>query len=195
MRTRPAVILLVAALLAALLGGCGSDGSPYDALSAEAWQYVIPGSEDWTSGELCPDGGSCSGPITVSVIESYDWYRIADIAIPGDTSTTDGTVTASLSVVEARSGTDPGGETVQVRVWGPDVSDVRGVPVDGFEVWAGVDSRNDDYAAVFAAFDDDGRVAGIGNAAAEYFTISVAELAAEAEAQSAFLYLDPIMRK
>ena len=72
---------VMAVFLAALLGSCSSDGDPYHALSSEATQYVIPGSEDWTSGELCPDGGDCGGPIIVSVIERYDWYRIADLTV------------------------------------------------------------------------------------------------------------------
>lgn len=46
---------------------------------------------------------------------------------------------------------------------------------------------------MFVAFDTDGRLAGIGTGAAEYFTVPVAQLAAEAQAPSGFAYLDPIM--
>lgn len=59
----------------------GCDDDPYDALSSEASRYVIPDSDDWGSGELCPDGGACSGLITVEVIERYGWFRITHLAI------------------------------------------------------------------------------------------------------------------
>jgi hypothetical protein len=187
------VTALALACVLALMGGCSSEDNPYVALSDDASKFVIPGSEDWASGELCSDGGSCSGAITVSVIENYDWYRIIDLTVAQDDST-EGSVTASLSVGEARSAAGSEKKSVAVRAWGPDVDDVKAVLAEEFEVWVGVDSESD-YVAVFSAFDTDGRVAGIGNAAAEYFTIAVAELAAEAQAPSAFAYLDPIMAR
>lgn len=185
--------LAVAYVLAALVGGCSSKDNPYAGLSDEASEFVIPGSDDWTSGELCPDGGDCSGPITPSVIETYDWYRISDLTVAQGAST-EGSVITSLKVEEARSAADAVGQSLAVRAWGPDVDDVKDVLTEGFEIWAGVDPDSN-YIAVFAAFDADGRVAGIGNAAGEYFTVPVAELAAEADAASGYAYLDPIMAR
>lgn len=83
---------------------------------------------------------------------------------------------------------------MRVELWGPDAERVREVLADGFEIWAGVEGE-EGRAVVFAAFDADGRVAGIGNAAAQYFTIPIAELAADAEAPTGFAYLDPIMSR
>ena len=193
MPTRRLILLVVAAATSTVVSGCSSAGNPYAELSVGAAEYVIPESESWGSGELCPDDGDCGGSITVEEIERFDWYRIIGLDLPSGGSS-DGTVTASLDIEEARAASDPGRSSVQVRVWGPDAGDVRGLIDDGFDVWAGVDPALD-YAVVFIAFDARGRVAAIGNAAAEYFTIPVAELAAQADASSAFLYLDPLMSR
>lgn len=72
------------AVAAAVLGGCGSDEDPYNSLSAEARRYVIPNSESLASGELCPDGGDCSGPISVGAIQDYEWVRVTGITVPGE---------------------------------------------------------------------------------------------------------------
>jgi hypothetical protein len=177
-----------------VVGGCRSDDDrPYGALSPEAFQHVIPESDDWGSGRLCPDGGACSGPITIDVIERYDWFRITDLAIEGD-GPSGGSVQVRLSVGEARASGQVGEGQVEVRAWGPDVDDVEEVLLSRFEVWAGVDPENA-YAVVFSAFDAEGRLAGVGDAAAEYLTIPVADLAAEANAASAFAFLDPLMSR
>jgi hypothetical protein len=178
-------------MVVGVVGGCGSDdGRPYDALSPEALRYVIPESDDWSSGRLCPDGGSCSGAITVEVIERYDWFRITDLAIAGD-GPTDASVQVELSIAEARASGHTDADR-EVRAWGPDVDDVTEVRSNGFEVWAGVDPDLD-YAVVFPAFDAQGRLAAVGTAAAGYFTVPVANLAAEANAASGFAFLDPLM--
>jgi hypothetical protein len=178
-----------------VVGSCGSDDDhdPYAALSPEALRYVIPDSDDWSSGRLCPDGGACSGPITIDVIDRYDWFHITDLAITSD-GPSDASVQAELSIVEARAA-DHADARVEVRAWGPDVDDVAEVLASGFEVWAGVDPDNDDYAVVFVAFDAEGRLAGVGTAAAEYFTVPVAGLAVEANAASGFAFLDPLMSR
>lgn len=172
-----------------LVGSCGSsDDRPYGALSPEAVQYVIPDSQDWGSGKLCPDGGACSGAITVDTIERYDWFRITDLAVEGD-GPGGRSVQVRLSVAD--------GGQVEVKAWGPDVDDVDDVEdvlAGGYELWAGVDPENA-YVAVFSAFDPDGRLAGVGHAAAAYFTVPVAELAAEANAASGFKFLDPLMSR
>lgn len=144
-------------------------------------------------GGLCPDGGSCSGPVTIEVIERYDWFRITDLAIAGD-GPSDGSVQVGLSIAEARASGHADARVV-VRAWGPDVDDVAEVLSRGFEVWAGVDPENDHYAVVFSAFDAEGRLAGVGTAAAEYFTAPVANLAVEANAASGFAFLDPLMSR
>lgn len=192
MSRRTAAVLATASIIASFLGGCTSPDDPYDALTSEASAFVVPGSEDWTSGALCPDGGDCSGPITASVITYHDWHHITDLTIAGGDEPTDGPVTARLTVSDTRAAAAPREQVVEIEVWGPDVDDVEGVLAAGFEVWVGVDPELD-VADVFAAFDAGGRVAGIGNAAAEYFTIPVAQLAADAQAPSAFAYLDPLM--
>jgi len=180
-----------AALVVALsLAACSSEDDPYDALSATEMQYVIPDSGDWSSGELCPGGGDCSGPITVDVIERYDWFRITAISLVDDDS--GASTTVKLAIAEARSPKVVANGVLEVRVWGPDVDGVEEVLSGGFDVWVGVRPGND-YAAVFAAFDGKGRLAGIGNAAAGYFTVPVARLAAEADAPSGFAFLDPLM--
>lgn len=92
----------------------------------------------------------------------------------------------------ARACDRPAKEVLGVQVWGPDVDKVRAALSSGFKVWAGVDADLD-YAVVFAAFDGQGRLAGIGNAAADYFTIPVAELAADADARSGMDFLRPLM--
>jgi len=141
MRSRFVFASVVAAVLAALMGSCSSESNPYDALSIEASRYVIPDSENWTSGELCPDGGDCSGPITPSVIENYDWLRITDLAVaPGESIKA--SLAATLSVEETRSVAGSGSGSVSVRVWGPDVDDVEEVLAEGFETWAGVGPEN-----------------------------------------------------
>jgi hypothetical protein len=135
-----------------VVGSCRSDDDhPYDVLSSEAFRYVIPESDDWGSGKLCPDGGSCSGSITVEVIERYDWFRITDLAIEGD-GPTGGSVQVGLSVAEARASGHVADAQVEVRAWGPDVDDVEELLSSGFEVGAGVDPENA-YAVVYSAFD------------------------------------------
>lgn len=173
-------------------GGCGSENDPYDALSAKELQYVIPSSDDWTSGELCPGGGDCSGPITVDVIQRYNWFRITAISLVNDDAEA-GSV-AHLDVAEARASGVVANEALEVHVWGPDVDGVKEVLSSGFDVWAGVDRQNN-YAVVFMAFDGKGRFAGIGNGAADYFTVPVARLAAEGTAPSGFAFLDPLMAR
>lgn len=184
-------VLAAVAAVALLACGCSSDGAPYEALSEEAMQYVIPESAGWSTGELCPGDADCSGPITPAVIEGYDWYRIGDLRV-GSNESPSATVTATLGVEEARSATGAEVDDLRVQVWGPDIDNVIDVLDDGVEIWAGVDPEIN-YVVVFVAFDADGRLAGIGNAAAEYFTVPVAELAADAEARSGFAYLDPLM--
>lgn len=88
---------------------------------------------------------------------------------------------------KSRSATNAERDTISVRVWGPDVDTVEGVLAEGLEIWAGVDAANR-LTAVFVAFGDEGRLAGVGHAAAEYLTIPVARLAAEAKAPSGFAY-------
>ncbi len=190
----PRVSTYITALVIALSlgGGCSSEDDSYDALSASAMRYVIPDSGGWSSGELCPGGGACGGPITLDVIERYDWFRITAISLADDDS---GASTAvELEIAEARSSKVVANGVLAVRVWGPDVDGVEEVLSDGFDVWVGVRPGND-YAAVFVAFDGKGRFAGIGNAAAGYFTVPVARLAAEADAPSGFAFLDPLMTR
>jgi hypothetical protein len=187
-------LVIVAALVMAVgvVGSCRSDDDhPYDALSPEAFRYVIPESDDWSSGRLCPDGGACSGPITVEEIERYDWFRITGLAIEGD-GPSGRSVQVRLSFVEARASGHVADAQVEVRAWGPDIDDVEEVLSNGFEVWAGVDPDNA-YAVVFSAFDAEARLAGIGHAAAQYFTVPVADLAAEANAAAGIAFLDPLM--
>jgi hypothetical protein len=189
--------LVMAVAVAVAVGVVGSnrsdDDRPYDALSPEALRYVVPDSDDWGSGTLCPDGGSCSGAITVEVIERYDWFRITDLAVGGD-GQTGGSVKVGLDVAEARASGDVAEAQPRVRAWGPDVDDVVEALANDLEVWAGVDRENA-YAVVFVAFDGEGRLAGVGYAAAAYFTVPVASLAAGAHAPSGFAFLDPLMSR
>lgn len=195
MSRRAAMALTAGLALGVLLSGCGSKNDPYDALTSETSSYVIPGSERWSSGELCLDGGSCSGAITVSEIERLHWYRLVDLAIatadPGDDV---GSVPASLTVDRNRGDSEPESESLDAQVWGPDVDEIEEVLGQDLDVWIGIDPETNDVR-VTAAFDEDGRVAGVGHAAADYFTAPVARFAADAAAASAFSFLEPRMAK
>lgn len=57
---------------------------------------------------------------------------------------------------------------------------------------AGV-SPESSYVLVFLAFDSEGRFAGLGHAAGEFFTVPVARLAASATATTGLAFLDPLM--
>ncbi len=126
-------MLAAIAMATVLAGGCGSGDGPYDRLSDVQMRYVIPDSEDWGSGELCPDGGDCSGPITDDEIVRLDWYRIDEIDFPRDPNNVPRsdatTVIATLSVIEAyptsRSGRDPVAVGVE-KGDAPEVSRVLG---------------------------------------------------------------------
>ncbi|MEZ5245695.1 MAG: hypothetical protein R2707_11395 [Acidimicrobiales bacterium] len=187
-RARVAGLLL--ACFAIVVSACSSDGHPYDALSDAAESFVIPDSASWSSGELCPDGGACSGAITIEVIEHYDWLRVSGLAVNG--AARDATVEVSLEVTETRSAVPLTGSVGETSMWGPDVDDVESVLQGGYDLWAGVD-RESDYAVVFVAFDAEGRFAAVGHVAADFFTVPVARFAVDANARSGFEFLDPLM--
>lgn len=177
-------------ILALVSGGCGSsDRDPYADLSKAAAPYVIPGSGEWTFGELCSAGSDCSGPMGFDAIEQFQWVRFDEIEVQTKESR-EKSVDVALSVVEADDVSSRA--PAPTRAWGPSVDEVQRVLAMGHELWAG-SSPGEGYVAVFVAFDEQGRFAGVGHAAAEYFTIPVAELAVDAEAPTGEAYLRPLM--
>jgi hypothetical protein len=178
---------------ALVIASCGSDYDPYADLSADASQFVIPDAKDWNADKRCPSGGDCPGVVTADSIERFDWFSITGLEVATDLDQ-EKTVHAILVVSESRPASATTTGSLQVRVWGPVVDDVERALESGYEVWVGIPPESN-YVSVFSAFDSGGRFAGVGRTAADYFTVPVARLAAEADAESGFAFLDPLMAK
>jgi hypothetical protein len=178
-------------LFALLIGACGNDRQPYEALPGRAAKYVIPGSDRWSFGELCPDGGDCSGAVDEQVIAGFEWLRFSAVNVVDDHDGGERTVDVTLSVL---GGGEVRAQRVKVRAWGPSMVEAQRVLGEGFQLWAGVD-RGEEYVLVFVAVDERGRFAAVGHAAAEYFTIPAAVLAADAGAPSGEAYLTSLMAR
>ena len=181
---------VVLTLVVVAAAACGAD--PYGDLTTDERRFVIPGSARWGPGEVCPGGGDCSGPIDATTIEAYDWFLVDAIDVVGDLPR-DRSVPVALSVVEARSQRAVA-DGFAVVAWGPTVHDVQRALADGLDVWVGTDPDGQ-YVRVFAVFDDRGRVAALGDGAAEHFAVPVARSASAAGAESAFEHVDPLMAR
>jgi hypothetical protein len=182
----------VSTLIALVVAACGgTDRNPYAELSSRAARYVIPDSAGWSFGELCPDGGDCSGAVGVEVIKRYDWVRFDRIDVPRGQSSKR-SIRITLRVVESL-GKHPVAPA-RLKAWGPSVAEGEHVLALGHELWAASDPE-DEYVMIFVAFDKRGRFAAVGHAAADYFTLPVAELAASSGSPSGRAYLKPLIAR
>lgn len=188
--TSKVAVVVIAATLLTLSAGCSGQQatSPYADLEESARRYVIPHSDGWGAGDPCPDEGSCSGPVTPDQVAESTWLRVIEFDVDdgaGDDHHVVAQVIGEPLTVSSTEGADSGeGERYSLQMWGTDVDDVVHPLQSGLEVWVRLcdESLEERWACNFVAVDDQGRFAALGRGMGTWFTVPMANSAAEADA-------------
>ncbi len=184
-----------AVALAIALVACGNETTAdlelmaaRQAIGVEAAEYVIPGTADLGVGNPCAQG-DCAGAITRAVFVDGPWLRIDDVADPLGLAGAEQTITIDVAPIEALGGPVP--DSGQFRIWGEDAAQLRRALDAGYELWVHACNDIHEYICRSLAFDDEGRVAGVGYGASRLVTPTLAR--ASVGSASARAYLTDVM--
>lgn len=187
-----------------LVGACTADqaASPTDDLGAAARRYVIPGSGAWGDGDPCGEYESCAPPARPEEVAGAAWFRVEAIHVVEDEGAGNPVVVDIVGqpveppTVEASPGTGDS-DTLSLQVWpGIEVDDVVTRMQSDHELWVQRCDASPDsvpWACAFVAFDDEGRFAGMGDGMADWFTVPMAQAAADAQAETGRAYLEQLI--
>lgn len=183
----PSVILTAIACF--VISACQQD--PYATLTESELAYVIPNSASLGRGNPCDDA-DCGGAVEIQTLPDALWLVVKDFEVLGE-SEGGKTTTAQLTARTSSRGTSTG--QFIVIGWHQDVDAATRALEDGFEVWAAMECPGvqPDYVCHFVAFDQQGRLAGLGYGQGVTLTVPLAQSAAATGAVSGRSFLEDLV--
>ena len=158
--------------------------SPYQAYSSltdEELVLVVPDTADWAHGDVCPDGGDCSGSMTAAWLQQTGWAPVEKINSVEVLSRSSRVV---VERAEVPSRFDASVDEIGFRLWGESHHEYLQDAIDrGLQVWVGFPHGQHNGAGsdgTVLLFDDQGRVGAVGQSQAAFAAEPLVRLADQA---------------